>query len=135
MLFVKVPKDINEYDEKIFASMSFRQLKWGSLAILVSLGWYILTFSLLGLPQDVGIYGSVGLGFVLFSCGWGDYQGLPISEYIVIAFRYYMTQQVIEYENGMFTDQGKEIKDGKKKKRKERRADKRIDKKITEIEG
>lgn len=135
MLYVKVPKDINEYDEKIFASMSFRQLKWGALAITTSLGWYFLTVILIRLPQDVGIYGSVGIGFVLFACGWGDYEGLPIDEYIIITLRFYLMQQVVEYDDGTFSLEGKEIKDGKKKKRKERRADKRIDKKISEKEG
>lgn len=135
MIFVDVPKDINEYHEKIIAGMSFRQVKWGSIAILTALGWSFLTVSLLHMPMDVGIYGSVGLGFILFACGWGDYQGLPISEYIIVSLRYYMTQQTVEYDNGLFKQDGKGIKHVKKKKRKERKADRRLDQKINESEG
>ena len=135
MLYVKVHKEIREYEEKIFLGLTTRQLRWGGLAIACSAIFDILTVVILKLPQDVGIYGGGPIAFALFAIGWTDYEGIPIDDYIKIALRYHTVKQVVEYHNESFDDYGKENGNEKKQTRKQKRENKRIDENTNEWEG
>lgn len=132
MLYVKVPKDINEYKEKVFLGMTSKQLKWLICGILSALLFYFLTIVLLHLPQDIGLYGGALIALFCFACGWYDIKGVPFDEYLMIKFRYRTKQQLLEYDNESFQQKGEMRKHDKKKSRKERRKNKKINKGIKE---
>lgn len=134
MLYVKVPKEIREYEERVFIGMTIRQLIWGSAALVAGILWFLITDLALGLPQDVTIFGCIGISFPLFCCGWGSYQGMPINKYAKIWIRYYFRSNILHYDDE-FSFYERSSKDEKKKiSRKERRYNQRVNKTIKEAD-
>ena len=43
MLYVKVPKEIREYEERVFIGLTIRQLIWGSAALVAGILWFLIT--------------------------------------------------------------------------------------------
>lgn len=97
MLYVKVPKEIKEYEEKMIAGLSTRQLLWGLLAIISSVVSYFL-FSLI-IGSEIASWITIFIGIPLFACGFIDYQGMPMSKFIKVFFNYYSKKQLLLYEN------------------------------------
>lgn len=132
MLYVKVPKEIFEYEEKIFMGMTVRQLIWGSAAVGVGILWFVITSLLLALPEDITIFGCLIFCFPLFCCGWGTYQGMPLNKYFRIFFNYHLRNNVLHYDDEVsFYERSKECE--KKSTRKERRYNKKINRTIKEV--
>ena len=48
-----VPKDITTYEEKILLGLSVRQLFWSFIAMVVGLSFYLISYMLIHLPQDL----------------------------------------------------------------------------------
>lgn len=128
MLFVKVPKEIKEYEEKVFLGLSLRQLLWSVLALVLGVVSYFL-FSLI-LGRDLASYLVMLVVIPCFACGWIRVQDMPFDKFFIIMFHYYMRKQILVYENfigWIETFDSKEVSDvSKKEKRRKRKATKRI---------
>ncbi|MBQ0065943.1 MAG: PrgI family protein [Firmicutes bacterium] len=98
-LFVNVPTDIEEYEERIFAGLTARQAKWSGVAMGVGLSFYIASFVLLHLNQDIAIYGTAAVAIGFFACGWGTWEGRPVTDLFKAGYRYYMTSQTVFYRS------------------------------------
>lgn len=97
MLYVKVPKEIKEYEEKMIAGLSTRQLLWGILAIVCSVASYFLFSFIIG--SEIASWITIFIGIPLFACGFIDYQGMPMSKFIKVFFNYYSKKQLLLYDN------------------------------------
>lgn len=97
MLFVKVPKEIKDYEEKLIAGLSTRQICWGLLAVITSL----MTFFILKIFVSSGFasYVTMFVGIPLFACGFRDYQEMHMSKFLKIALNYYRKKQILTYDN------------------------------------
>lgn len=122
MLFVKVPKEIKEYEEKLLFGLTLRNLIWGGLAIITGLATYFPLRFLLG--QELASYLIMAIVIPLFACGFLKVQGMAFDKYLRLMIDYYFHKQVLVYENfagWIETFERKENDDVSKKERKRRR--------------
>ncbi len=95
-----VPKDINDYEEKIMFGLSGRQLFWGGVAIISGLSFYLFTYCVLHLWQDLCMFGTIGISFGLFVLGWAKWQGTrPFSQFLSAWWKFLTTEQNVKYSN------------------------------------
>ena len=123
MLFVKVPKEIKEYEEKLVAGLSLRQMLWGILAIVCSLASYFALTFIVG--SELASWVTMLVGMPLFACGFINYQGMPMNKFIKIVIRYYRKKQVLTYDNGFPTKEVNYDNTLSKKKRKKARKERK----------
>lgn len=85
-----IPKDLNEYEERVFIGLTTRQMTWGAIALVSGTGFYIITNFVLGVPADISIYGTIAISFCLFWMGWRKWQNTrPYTDKVkaVMAFK------------------------------------------------
>lgn len=122
MLFVKVPKEIKEYEEKVWIGLTLRNIVWGGLAITLGLLTYFPFRYLLG--QEIASYLIMIIVVPCFACGFLKIQGMPFDKYLKIMIQYYSHKQILVYENfagWIHTFERKENENVSKKERKKRR--------------
>lgn len=126
MLYVKVPKEIKEYEEKLLFGLTLRNLIWGGLAIITGLVSYFPLRYLLG--QEVASYLIMLIVVPLFACGFLKVQGMTFDKYLRLMIDYHFRKQILVYENfagWIETFERKENDDVSKKERKRRKKETR----------
>ena len=116
MLFVKVPKEIKEYEEKLVLGLSTRQILWGVLAIVSSLISFFGFKFIVG--EEFASWITMFIGIPMFACGFLDYQGMPMSKFLKIVWNYYRKKQILTYDNGFPQKEVNYEKEITKKRRK-----------------
>ena len=97
MLFVKVPKEIKEYEEKIIGGLTLRNIVWGSLGVVLAVVSYYPLRKIVG--QEIASYLIMLIVVPCFSCGFLKVQGMPFHKYLKIMISYYSKSQILKYEN------------------------------------
>jgi hypothetical protein len=87
MLQVEIRKDITEYQEKIIAGLSLRQLAYGSAAVVVGIGSFFLLKQLGMRMEDAGFI-VILASAPLFAFGFVRPEGEPLEKYLGRMFRY-----------------------------------------------
>lgn len=132
-MYVKVPKDINEYEHKVFKGLTWRNIKWGGIGIALSLSLYFILSKFI----DSSIL-SWFLMIIVAPCflfGFITFDGIPGDKYALIVMNYYLGSKRTKYENDYDWEkhyQQQIRKDGesnvgKKAKKKRRKKIKEID--------
>lgn len=117
MLYVKVPKEIKEYEEKIIAGLSWRNIIWGLLAIVLGMIAFFLFKGILG--ESITSYIVMALVIPCFACGFLKVQDMSYDRYLMFIWKYYTKKQTLLYENKIEREEEQNV--SKKKKRSKRK--------------
>ncbi|WP_282144911.1 PrgI family protein [Thomasclavelia cocleata] len=119
MIYVPVPKEIKEYEKKIFKNLTLRQLVW----LIIGVGLAIIIYLLL-IPffsSDILSYIIMTIVIPCFLCGFVKIQDIPFDIYINIVLFNTLHIQKLLYDNEIrFFRKGDKCSDFKKKKRTKR---------------
>jgi hypothetical protein len=101
-----VNKNIDEYTEDFYKGLSPYQCVCSAIAVAVGGGVFVLTHSLLGVPQLLSIYMTTFIAAPIAVIGFAKIKGLPILEYI-------RRKRVVQSQSEFFyeTDNSNEIED------------------------
>lgn len=98
MIEVRVPKDINEYQEKVILGMSLRQLICFICAIVLCVGTYILGTAVLGLSMQLLSYVIMIEAVPLFAVGFIRKNGMPFEKYFMLWLRHRFGKNKLHYQ-------------------------------------
>lgn len=127
MLYVKVHKEIKEYDEKLFLKLSGRQLLFGLLAISIGVSLYLLCVFVLRMPSSIVSYLVMFISFPIFAIGFLKINGMSFDKYFQKVIQFYYHKQKLVYDNGYdpkITDKADTNGNVKKKKRRKKISEK-----------
>lgn len=107
-MYVKVPKDINEYEHKVFKGLTARNIKWGivSFAIALSLFFLLKPFMSNMLLSWLCMLSAVPT----FVFGFLVLDDIPADKYLKIVYQYYTSPKQTRYENDYSWDEGYNIR-------------------------
>ena len=128
MIYVKVPKEIKEYEEKILFNFSIRQLIFGGISISLGVAFYFLLINFGHVPTQIASYIVMIIVIPGFACGWVEIHGMKFEKYAMIIYRFYSREQKLKYtdEYCMWTRKGEETYANKKQKRSRSKEKKRV---------
>lgn len=118
MIYTRVPKEIKEYEEKLIAGLSARQLLYGGISIVISVGIYFLITPYIG--QGVASYVVMIFAFPGFAAGFIKKNDMYLDKYFKIIFDFHKRTQVLKYNTERKVSR-KEKKNVTKKQEKEYR--------------
>lgn len=125
MLYIKIPKDLREYKQKVFMGRTTQELFWIALALIIGTTTFIICLFTVG--AQVGSYVTMAVAFPIFICGFVTIQDMTTLEFLKKVIYFHRRKQYLTYHNDMtFYDTKK-----RKLSKKERRFKKRL-KKIKE---
>ena len=110
---------------KFFLGLSVRQLFWSFIAMVVGLSFYLISYMLIHLPQDLCIYVTIALCFGIFAMGWAKWQNSrPYQEKLAAIHRFCTVKQRVIFSNELYYFTKKGFKDVSKKSRKDKQINK-----------
>jgi hypothetical protein len=101
-LEVKIPKEINEYQEKIIFGMSIRQLICVSIAIVLCTATYFLAEPFIG--GDLAGYLVLAESMPIMGVGFVNVNGFSFEKYVMIVIRYYSSNRIRRYKTELLTN-------------------------------
>ena len=84
MIQVKISKDINENDSKMFWGYSARQIGFSILAAGIAI---IINYVFNFIPQDIRGFLTMFIDAPLILCGWVKIQGLRFEKWAILFFK------------------------------------------------
>lgn len=132
---VRVPKEINEYKEKILFGLSIRQLFSFVIALILGFASYYVVSKLFN--KEVASYVVILITMPIFAFGFFKKDGFPFEKYIVIIIKQKLGTSKRVYKtnlsiNDLEREEGGKVGD-KKTYRKKKRKDKQREYEIFEI--
>lgn len=106
MLYVKIPKDLREYQQKVWFGRTSNELVWIVLALLV--GGLTFVICMLTIGTQIGSYITMGVSIPIFFCGFYQIQDMTVLEYLKKIFKYYKNNQYLVYDNDYLVTQKKQ---------------------------
>lgn len=97
MIYVPVPKEIKEYEKKVFQSMTLRQLICLVLGIILGIGTYFLTKGFVG--EDLASYLVMAIAIPFILVGWIKINDVPFDQFFKIWLFHYRHKQLVLYNN------------------------------------
>ncbi|MEG0408212.1 MAG: PrgI family protein [Bacilli bacterium] len=97
MIYVKVPKEIKEYEDKILLGLSIRELGFGGTAVLLAISFTVLNTYYLHMDNQIVSYIIMFICIPLFCCGFIDISGIKFDKYIRIICNFYLRKQKLTY--------------------------------------
>lgn len=110
MIEVRIPKEINEYKEKVIFGLSIRQLIFFTITILISIGTYFVLTTKLGMTMDGASYIIILISIPLMAIGFIKVNGFPFEKYFLLVIRHKLGKQKREYGTNLLIDEIKEKK-------------------------
>lgn len=96
-----IPRDIADYEERVFFGLTGRQLFWAVIAIGTGTGTFILNTRVFHLDQDLAMYITIAIAFGLFFMGWRKWQGVrPYTDKVKAWWTFTTRAQQVFYSNG-----------------------------------
>lgn len=86
MIIVRIPKDTREYKERMWLGLTFRQLAFGTAAMLLVVPPYMLNRTYHFMNQDILSFVLVILAAPLGACGFIKINGMPFEKFLKNAF-------------------------------------------------
>lgn len=114
MLYIKIPKDLREYKQKVFFGRTAQELFWIGLALAAGSITFAICYFTVG--TQVGSYATMGVSLPLFFCGFITIQDMSALEYIKKIVNYYRRNLRLLYDNSYIYDN--KVKNLKSKKHK-----------------
>jgi hypothetical protein len=96
-MYVKVPKDINEYEHKVFKGLTMRNIKWGIVSIIIGFALFFLLKKFISITFLSWICMFAVIPTFVF--GFLTLDDIPADKYMKIVLNYYMTKKYTYYEN------------------------------------
>lgn len=97
MIYVPIPKEIKEYEKKVFQSMTLRQVICLLLGIVCGLGAFFLTKDILSVDIASYLVMIIAIPFILL--GWIKINDVPFDQFFKIWLKHYRHKQLILYNN------------------------------------
>lgn len=115
-MYVKIPKDINEYEQKVFKGLSIRELVFGTLAILIGL---LLSFlgMMLKIPGEIVSFAVMATVIPVFMIGFIRKDGIPMDKWLAYAFEYVIYSKRCLYDTEIGGEINVGIRNSKKRKK------------------
>lgn len=82
MLIINTSKDVEEWEEKIYAGMTFGELIFAVLGLLVSIACILLLHLVAGWGLTTSVYLSLPVAIPIFLCGFYKKDGLNFLKYV-----------------------------------------------------
>lgn len=115
---VRVPKEIEDYQEKIIGGLSTRKLISFVAALIIGGLTFVICKFLMGLSIETSGYFVMAAVILPFAFGFFKKDGCTFEEFIPLVVRYYFGQRIRRYEN--VTPCHTSRKERKREKRKKR---------------
>jgi len=115
MLYVKIPKEIRDYEEKMFLGLSLRQMFWGGLSLTLGVATYLLSSKVFGIGTQICSYIVMVIVFPTFACGYIKINDMYCDKYVKIYIKYRFGQQQFLYKNYQTERRSKNASKGIKK--------------------
>lgn len=97
MIYVPVPKEIKEYEKKVFQSLTLRNIICLGLGIGLGIGTFFLTKNILGTDLASYLVMIVAIPFILV--GWIKINDVPFDRFFMIVMQHYRHKQLLLYNN------------------------------------
>lgn len=127
MIYIKVPKEITEYETRLFLGLTKKQLCYFACGIVAGIVLGIIITPLFGTNALAVVITLVCVPVVALA--FTDKDGIPMDIYVRYVIDFYRTKQKIPYGNiEVYQNKGDEKYDRKQKakKRKKARAQKKL---------
>lgn len=124
MLYVKMPKDLREYKQKVALGRTSQELFWIVLALIV--GGLVFGICYVTVGSDVGSYATMASAIPIFLCGFVSIQDMTTLEFLKKVLKFYKSRQYLPYHNDLF-EQPQKKKKPTKEERKFRKQLKKMD--------
>lgn len=98
MLYIAVPKEIQDYEEKVMMGLSGRKLIFVALGVFFAAGIGIGGY-FLGLSTDITLYPAAIIGVGFFMLAFGSYHDLPFDRVVYLYIKYKSSKQIVLYQN------------------------------------
>jgi hypothetical protein len=86
LIEVRVPKEINDYKEKLFFNLSLRQTVCTVVAIAINVPLYI--YGRRYINQDLLSWIVIGNALLIFFAGFFNYNSMYFEEFLVVTLKY-----------------------------------------------
>lgn len=86
MIEIKIPKEIRDYKEVIFAGLNLRQIISLSVAFAINVPLYIFTKPYIG--DEIASWLVMIIGVPVFLVGFIKFDGMPFEKYFLIMLRF-----------------------------------------------
>jgi len=86
MIEIKIPKEIRDYKETIFAGLNLRQIISLSVAFAINVPLYLYTKPYIG--DELASWLVMFTGVPIFLLGFIKFDGMPFEKYIKIMLRF-----------------------------------------------
>ncbi len=97
MIEVRIPKEIREYEDKIFMGMTVRQLVTTLMSMIISV--FLFTNLKYIINIDILSYIIIGFDCLVLSIGWVEYNGMKMEKFIFVYFEMYFFSQKRYYQD------------------------------------
>ena len=95
-MYVKVPKEIKDYDEKLFLGLTTPQLIWGGIACATGIVEFII-FKYIISTQIVS-WIIIFTVIPIFLIGWQKKDGMQFNKYMAIVLQFKRRKQLLLYD-------------------------------------
>ena len=86
MIEIKLPKDIRDYKEVLFAGLNLRQIVSLSMAFAINVPLYLYSKSYIG--EELASWLVMLTGVPVFLLGFIKFDGMPFEKYFMIMLRF-----------------------------------------------
>ncbi|MEF9919635.1 MAG: PrgI family protein [Erysipelotrichaceae bacterium] len=125
MIYVKVPKEIRTYEDKILAGLSFRELAFGGIAAISAIVLTVLNANFIHLDSQILSYIIMIIVIPVLCCGFVEIHGMKFEKYIGIISKFYLRKQQLIYSDESLLWKMEDKKDVTKKIKKQRKCERK----------
>lgn len=97
MLYIKIPKDLREYKQKVFMGRTAQELFWVVLALIA--GGTVFAVCWFTVGTQIGSYVTMAVALPIFFCGFVTIQDMTALEFIKKVVIYYKRNGLLKYDN------------------------------------
>ena len=115
-IYVSIQKEIKDYEPKIMLGLSYRNLIYGTPALVIGLGGF--TLASFCMDSQIASVVPIVLAAPFFACGFLDKEGMPYDKYLRLYISHKIRKQKLVYENLIYEkkEETTDATDPKKKK-------------------
>lgn len=115
MLYVKIPKDLREYKQKVIMGRTAQELFWIALALILGVAVFGLSYVTIG--EEIGSYLTMAVAIPLFMCAFITVQDMPLLEFVKKVIKFYKIRQFVVYDNCLLIQSHQKSKPSKEAKK------------------
>lgn len=97
-MYVKIPNDINDYEEKIFKGLSSKQIIFGIIAVCTGFLIFALLGLVLKLPGEIVSFIIMFSVIPIFLIGFFKKDGIPMDKWALYALQFILYSKRCLYD-------------------------------------